>query len=461
MKLNVLIMAAGLGTRMKSKKAKVLHKLAGQPLVNHVFKTASSLLPAKVVVVVGYQAEIVQEVLCQFHQKLSATTAPILDFATQSEQLGTGHAVMMAREHFAKDVGSLIVLSGDVPLVSVDCLKQLVQLHEQANAAATVLTTHLNNPTGYGRIVRNSEGYFEQIVEDRDATSLQREIKEINSGIYCFNLSLLFDALSKLSPVNAQGEYYLTDTLSILRKEGHKIAVIMSADSEDVLGINTRSELASLEKRLRKRKVDRLMASGVTFLDPDSAFIDDEVVIGCDTVIYPQVIIEGATLIGEGCTIGMGVHISSSSLGDGVTVRNHSIVVDSQLANRASVGPFAHLRMNTHIAENATIGNFVEIKNSSIGKGTKAMHLSYVGDATIGNKVNIGAGTVTCNYDGKQKHRTVIEDNVKIGSDTMLVAPVKVGQGSMTGAGSVVTKDVAENSLVVGVPAVVKKKLDE
>lgn len=464
MDLNILVMAAGLGTRMKSDKAKVLHRLAGHPLINHVYKSTLALNPKHVIFIVGHQATDVEQALNHFYEMLlkkkdenSFFVAP--RFVSQFEQKGTGHAVMMAKESLAKSDYPTLVLSGDVPLITSKTLESLFNRHKELNATATVLSTKIANPTGYGRIIRTENDDFSHIVEHRDANSKELEINEINSGIYCFESKELFTALEKISPNNAQGEYYLTDVLSILKKEEKKVAIYDHLNAEEVLGINNRVELASAEQRMRKAKVENLMLEGVTMLDPSSVFVDLEVKIGKDTIIYPNVIIEGETVIGENCTISAGSHIINSSLANNVFVRDYSLIADSVLANQTTVGPFAHLRMGAHLESGATIGNFVEVKKSKIGQHTKAMHLSYLGDATIGSRVNIGAGTITCNYDGKNKHATIIDDNVKIGSDTMLVAPVRIGQGSMTGAGTVVTKDVPEESLAVGVPAVVKKKL--
>ncbi len=465
MDLNILIMAAGLGTRMKSNKAKVLHKLLGQPLINHVYQTALELSPKRIVMVVGHQAEDVEQTLKNYHNNLSQkpllkhTKLVVPEFALQKEQHGTGHAVMMAKELLAKDESLVVVLSGDVPLIKAKTLEKLIACHKESNSVATVLTTEVADATGYGRIIRQNKEHFSHIVEHRDASKEELTIKEINSGIYCFYSRSLFEALEKISPNNAQKEYYLTDVLSILKNQDEKVAIYKYDLPEEVLGINNRIELAAAEQRIRLSKLEDLMRSGVSIIDPTSTFIHLGVEIGMDSTIYPNVIIEGNTIIGENCTIFPGTHIIDSQIANSVTIRDYSLVVDSFLADNATVGPFAHLRMGAKLEQGATVGNFVEVKKSTLGHRTKAMHLSYLGDATIGNNVNIGAGTITCNYDGKNKHPTTIEDNVKIGSDTMLVAPVCVGQGSITGAGTVVTKDIPAESLAVGVPAVVKKIL--
>ena len=447
-------MAAGLGTRMKSKRAKVLHELGGMPLVAHVCRAAKSLNPNAIFVVVGHQADEVE-------QAASAAVGELAQFVMQHEQRGTGDAVASARQQLADSNSLLLVLSGDVPMIRPSTLERLITQHRENKADCTILSVRLENPTGYGRVVRDQNGAFQKVVEQKDASEEERQIKEINSGIYCFETSKLFSALTRISPANEQGEYYLTDVPGLLRMEGERVDVFLSPDAREVSGINTRAELAEFENLLRRNTIRSLMTEGgVTFIDPSHAYISSEANIGVDSIIYPDVSIEGASVIGEGCVIRAGVRISNSRLGNNVVVKDHSIIVDSDIAADCSVGPFAHLRMNAKLEESATVGNFVEVKKSRIGRGTKAMHLTYLGDATIGERTNIGAGTVTCNYDGKRKHETIIDDDVKIGSDTMLVAPVRVGKGAVTGAGSVVTKDVPDHTLVTGVPAMVKKKLD-
>jgi bifunctional UDP-N-acetylglucosamine pyrophosphorylase / glucosamine-1-phosphate N-acetyltransferase len=451
--LNVLVMAAGLGTRMKSNRAKVLHELGGRPLIAHVVRTAASLNPQRIYVVVGHQAE---EVEAAALAEAGELVSPVM----QAQQRGTGDAVESARAQLENSDSLLLVLSGDVPLIKTETLQKLIEHHRAAAATCTILAVRLENPTGYGRIVRDEQGRFLRIVEQKDATEEERQVREINSGIYCFETADLYAALRRIEPKNQQGEYYLTDVAEIMLASGRKVEVYIHNDAREVSGINTRAELAEFENLLRRHAIRRLMIDGgVTFIDPSHAYISAEAQIGRDTVIHPDVVIEGASVIGEGCVIRSGARISNSRLGDNVVVKDHSLIVDSEVASNCSVGPFAHLRMNATLEEKATVGNFVEVKKSRLKRGTKAMHLSYLGDATIGERTNIGAGTVTCNYDGVRKHETVIEDDVKIGSDTMLVAPVRVGSGSMTAAGSVVTKDVPPDSLVAGVPAEVKKKL--
>jgi bifunctional UDP-N-acetylglucosamine pyrophosphorylase/glucosamine-1-phosphate N-acetyltransferase len=451
--LNVLVMAAGLGTRMKSKRAKVLHELAGRPLIAHVVRAAQTLEPKTILVVIGHQAEEVEEAVL-------AEVGELASFAIQAKQRGTGDAVESARSAFEDSNSLLLILSGDVPLIRAETLRKLIEQHRASGAACTILGVRLENPTGYGRLIRDEQGRFQRIVEQKDATDEERQVREINSGIYCFESSDLFSALKRVEPKNQQGEYYLTDVAEIILSKGGKVEVFTHNDSREVSGINTRAELAEFENLLRRNAIRRLMLEdGVTFIDPSHAYVSPDAQIGRDSIIYPNVTIEGASVIGEGCVIRSGARISNSRLGDDVVVKDHSIIIDSDVASHCSVGPFAHLRMNAALEEKATVGNFVEVKKSRLKRGTKAMHLTYLGDATIGERTNIGAGTVTCNYDGVRKHETVIEDDVKIGSDTMLVAPVRVGARSMTGAGSVVTKDVPPDSLVAGVPAEVKKKL--
>ena len=451
--LNVLVMAAGLGTRMKSNRAKVLHELGGRPLIAHVVRTASLLQPQRIYVVVGHQAKEVEEAT-------RAEVGELASFVLQAQQRGTGDAVASARGQLENSDSLLLVLSGDVPLIKAETLHNLIEHHRATGAACTILTVRIENPTNYGRIIRDEQGNFQRIVEQKDATEEERRVREINSGIYCFDAKALYAALRRVEPKNEQGEYYLTDVPEILLASGRKVEVFIHHDAREVYGVNTRAELAEFENLVRRNAIRRLMIEdGVTFIDPSHAYVSPDAQIGRDTIIHPDVTIEGKSTIGERCVIRSGARISNSRLGDGVLVNDHSVIVDSEIGSNCAVGPFAHLRMNATLEEKATVGNFVEVKKSRLKRGTKAMHLSYLGDATIGERTNIGAGTVTCNYDGVRKHETIIEDDVKIGSDTMLVAPVRVGSGAMTGAGSVVTKDVPPDSLVAGVPARVKKKL--
>lgn len=455
--IDVLIMAAGLGTRMKSNRAKVLHQLDGRPLISHVCRTALALSPRAIYVIVGHQAE---DVRAAVESEFKAEHR--IAFVHQHSQRGTGDAVMAAREHLAADARPIVILSGDVPLVRRQTLMKLIEAHTSAKAACTMLTVRLENPSGYGRIIRNEGGEFVKIVEQKDATDNERQIREINVGLYCFDSQKLRDALDALKPNNQQSEYYLTDVPGILKNRGDVVETYQHNDAREVLGINTRAELAEFENLIRRNTIRRLMIDhGVTFIDPSHAYISSDAEIGRDCVIHPDVHIQGNSVLGEACEVHQGTRITNSRIGNRVTIKDHCVIIDSEIANDCAVGPFAHLRMNTQMEERAVVGNFVEVKKSRIGRGTKSMHLTYLGDATIGEETNIGAGTVTCNYDGKNKNPTVIEDHVRIGSDTMLVAPVRVGRGAVTAAGSVVTEDVPPNTLVAGVPAKVKKKLNE
>jgi bifunctional UDP-N-acetylglucosamine pyrophosphorylase/glucosamine-1-phosphate N-acetyltransferase len=459
---DVMILAAGLGTRMRSRRAKVLHELSGRPLIAHVLRSACELAPDAIFTVVGYQAEEVERAVRDQAAKLfenDAKSSPDLQFVLQSEQKGTGHAVMAAREGLKNRRGPLVILAGDAPLIEGQTLKRLVETHQAAKNDVTMLTVMMDDPTGYGRVIRDVNRDLLRCVEQKDASPEELAIREVGVSIYCFELHALFGALDRLTTDNAQGEYYLTDVPAIMRQQGKKVGLLCHSKAEEVLGVNTRIELADLERKLRERKLRDLMLSGVTIIDPATTHIHQDVQIGQDSVIHPQVIIEGASRIGQGCVVQSWTRLQNVDIGDGVTIRNSCVIEDAAIRNGAIVGPFSRLRVGAEIGEEARIGNFVEVKRSKIGRGTKASHLTYLGDATLGERVNIGAGTVTCNYDGVRKNKTVIEDDVKIGSDTMLVAPIVVGRGSVTGAGSVVTKDVPPDSLAVGVPAVVKKKL--
>ena len=453
--LDIVVMAAGLGTRMKSSRAKVLHELVGRPLVAHVCRAAAELDPDRLVVVVGHQADLVEEAA---RAGLGDDTTE-LRFALQAEQLGTGHAVQQTVEHLSG--GTVLVLSGDVPLVRAGTLRALLDAHRDDGNAATLLTTALEDATGYGRIVRGEGDRFVRIVEHRDADDEERAIGEINAGIYAFEAESLVPALARLSTGNSQGEYYLTDVLGMLVDEGRPVGVVRHDEPAEVLGINTRVELAESAAVLRRRILDRLMLSGVTIVDPASTYVDDTVEIGPDTIVHPGAILSGATRVGANCEIGPYSHLTDVDIGEGVLVRAMCVLERARVARGAQIGPFARLRPGADLGEEVHVGNFVEVKNSTLGAGSKANHLTYLGDAEIGERCNIGAGTITCNYDGKRKHRTTIEDDVYIGSDTMLVAPVRVGRGSKTGAGAVVTKDIPERSLAVGVPARVARTIDD
>ena len=451
--LDILILAAGLGTRMKSNLAKVLHQLDGRPLINHVCETASELSPRSIYTVVGHQADDVKAAVLKDLDEAKA------GFALQKQQLGTGDAVSAAREFLENEDSTLLVLSGDVPMIRAETLASLVKIHAENGAACTILSVNLKDPSGYGRVIRNSDNNFQQIVEQKDTTEEQRDVTEINSGIYCFDTKKLFAALSRVGKNNAQGEYYLTDVPQILAGDGETIAIHVCEDPREVEGVNDRRQLAAMEKVIRRRTIKKLMLeSGVSFIDPKSAYVSARASIGRDTVISQNVTIEGKTIIGEKCTIRPGVRIVNSTIGNNVEIKDNSFITDSTVGDTCTVGPMAHLRGHAVMVEGSKVGNFVELKKTTLGKGSKASHLTYLGDATIGEKTNIGAGTITCNYDGKNKHATVIGDGVKIGSDTMLVAPVTVGDGASTGAGSVVTRDIEADTLVAGVPARILKR---
>lgn len=455
--LNVLVLAAGLGTRMRSDLAKVLHKLDGRPLINHVCRTATALAPKTIYIVIGHQGEDVKAAV------LKELEGQDVVFVTQEQQLGTGDAVNAARQYLHDSDSTLVVLSGDVPMIRPETLAALVQHHHRyldRGAASTILSVRLYDPNGYGRIVRDASGGFERIVEQKDANEDERQIDEINAGIYCFDSKKLYSALSAVKNNNAQGEYYLTDAPALLRDAGEDVTVFQFGDAQEIEGVNNRAQLADLERILCRRTVSRLMLEqGVTFIDPKNAYISSEAEIGRDTIIYPNVFIEGATEIGADCVIRPGSRLVNAKIGDSVEIRDNCLITDSEVGSGSVVGPMAHLRGHAAAGENTRIGNFVEVKKSRLGRGSKASHLTYLGDATIGEETNIGAGTITCNYDGVRKNETNIGNRVKIGSDTMLVAPVTVGDGAATAAGSVVIEDVPADTLVAGVPAKVKKSL--
>jgi bifunctional UDP-N-acetylglucosamine pyrophosphorylase / glucosamine-1-phosphate N-acetyltransferase len=434
-----LILAAGKGTRMKSKLCKVLHAAAGRSLINYVLDSVQALGAAKIVLIVGHQS---QEVI-------SAIELPGVEYAVQEPQLGTGHAVMAARDLLRGCNGHILILCGDIPLIQSETLARFVECHTANNSGITVMTTIMDDPQGYGRIVRDGYGLIRAIVEEKDATPEERLVSEINSGIYLVRGELLFSLLDRIGSDNAQHEYYLTDIVREAVCDGIPVHGFLVEDSREVIGINTRSELAKVSNIIWNSVRESLMKSGVTLLDPSSAYVDSRVKIGQDTIVHPNVTISGLTEIGSDCVIESGVYILDSRLGDGVRVLQGSRLDRAEVQDGTSVGPMAHLRPEAMIGRNAKIGNFVEVKKSVIGDGSKASHLTYLGDSSIGKNVNIGCGTITCNYDGKKKHRTVIHDRCFVGSDVQFVAPVEVGQGSIIGAGSTITRDVPEKSLAV------------
>jgi bifunctional UDP-N-acetylglucosamine pyrophosphorylase / glucosamine-1-phosphate N-acetyltransferase len=435
---HVVILAAGKGTRMKSGLPKVLHRAAGLTLLEHVLRAAATLEPASTVLVLGHQADLVKQAVGK---------RPGLAFASQEQQLGTGHALLQAEVALEGASGTVVLLSADVPLLRPATLRALVERHRAAGAAATVLTADVAAPDGYGRIVRDDAGFISAIVEHKDATVSQRAIGEINSGIYAFDLGPLFGALREIGSSNAQGEYYLPDLVKIFRARGLVVDVLKLEDSREIVGVNSRMELAEVSMILRTTKLEDLMAAGVTINDPASTFVDPDVTVGPDTILRPGVYLEGRTQIGSGCEIHSGVRIVDSTIGDDVVINNFCVIVESTVRRGARLGPFAHIRPQSDVGESAHVGNFVELKKTSLGRGSKANHLAYLGDATIGEKVNVGAGTITCNYDGTAKHPTVIEDGAFIGSDSQLIAPVRIGKGAYVAAGSSITHDVPADSL--------------
>jgi bifunctional UDP-N-acetylglucosamine pyrophosphorylase/glucosamine-1-phosphate N-acetyltransferase len=437
--LHVVILAAGKGTRMKSALPKVLHRVAGRPMLEFVIRASLGLSPRTITVVVGHLAESVREAL---------RGRPEIQVVVQEPQLGTGHALLQVAPVLESVSGSVILLSGDVPLLRTDTLRKIASTHREAGAAATVLTALVDRPYGYGRIVRTN-GRISRIVEERDASPAERLIKEINSGIYAFELKGLFTALRGLGTENAQGEYYLPDLIRTYRRQRRIVETVTLEHADEVRGINSRTELAEVSRIVRQMKNEELMAAGVTIEDPATTYIDPDVQVGPDTVIHPGVYLEGQTRVGAACEIHSGVRIVDSTLEDRVTVRNYCVIQESRIAAGAILGPFAHLRPGSDVREDAHVGNFVELKKTVLGTRSKANHLTYLGDATIGNNVNVGAGTITCNYDGRQKHQTVIEDGAFIGSDTQLVAPVTVGPGAYVGCGTTVRENVPAGSLAV------------
>ena len=438
--LSAIILAAGLGTRMKSRKAKVLHEAGGQALVEHVLDAAEASVPSsRITVVVGHQADQVRALLA----------ARACRFVTQQEQRGTGHAVAICESLAAKD-GLTLLLYGDCPLLGASTIARLVAAQQQGGSAATLITTMLEQPDGYGRIVRAADGGVAAIVEQKAATAEQRKICEINSGIYCIDAQLLWQFVGKLTPNPASGEIYLTDIVELLRAAGHRVAALVLDDPSEILGINHRIELAEADRILRARKTRQLMLAGVTIFQPETVAIDSAVQIGQDTVVGPFTQIRGKTTIGSDCTIGAGTIIRDSVIADNVVVAEYCFVGTSTVETGARIGPFSRLRLENHVEAGAHVGNFVELKKTRFGAGAKAMHLAYLGDSVIGAGVNIGAGAITCNYDGVDKHQTVIGDNVFVGSNSTLVAPLLIEAGSYVAAGSVITDLVPADALALG-----------
>jgi bifunctional UDP-N-acetylglucosamine pyrophosphorylase/glucosamine-1-phosphate N-acetyltransferase len=441
--LHIVVLAAGKGTRMKSELPKVLHQVGGAPIIAHVLRVAATLEPATTTVVIGHMAESLRGAL--------KAGWPNVATVVQEPQLGTAHAVMQAEPILKGQTGTLILLYGDVPLLRPESVRKLLAYHQERGAVLTVLTAAVKDPKGYGRIVRDpATQALQRIVEQRDASEAERAITEINSGIYALAVEPLFDALRLIAPDNAQREYYLTDLVEIYRRQGKPTEALRIDDPNELLGINSREELALMNAILRDERNRQVMASGVTLVDPATTWIGPDVEIGQDTVIQPNVYLEGRTRIGRNCEIQAGVRIIDSTLADQVTVQNYTIIKSSTVAAGAILGPFAHIRPDSQIEAGAHVGNFVELKKTRLGAGSKANHLAYLGDATIGERVNVGAGVITCNYDGVHKHPTTIEDGAFIGTDSQLVAPVRIGKDAYVAAGSSITEDVPSGALAIG-----------
>ena len=434
----VVILAAGLGTRMRSDLAKALHALAGRPLIQHVLSAAAGVEPEKIILVLGHQADKVRSAVGEYRPEI----------VLQAEQLGTGHAVRQATEAISAGAGPVLVLCADTPLITSKTLQDVVDLHQKSRATITLVTAMVDNPYGYGRVVRGKSGVM-RVVEEKDATAAQKKIQEVNAGIYCFDRKFLLSSLMVLGKNNAQGEYYLPDTIELAKKKKHRVSAFLCRDSHEVMGVNSRFDLSQAEAILRRRINRQWMLQGVTLVDPDTVFVGNDVRLGRDVMIYPNVMIEGRTTVGNGCVICPGTRIVNSVIADNVLVKDCSVIEDSEIASNAVIGPFAHLRPGSLIGPRARIGNFVEVKKSTIGEGSKASHLAYIGDASVGRDVNIGAGVIICNYDGYDKHPTIIEDNVFVGSDSQLVAPVKIGRGALVAAGSTITDDVPADALAI------------
>lgn len=432
-----VILAAGMGTRMKSKMPKVLHKVCGKPLSKWVIDASEAAGADKVCAVVGHKAETVKEVL-----------GDVCEFALQAEQKGTGHAVMQAIDVIKNSKGEVVILNGDTPLITAETINKAIEYHKNNGNQATVITAILDDATGYGRIVRDNDGSVLKIVEQKDASEEEKKINEVNSGMYVFDAQSLVYALDKITPNNAQGEYYLTDTLEILLSAGKKIGGYAISDNDEIRGINERVQLNEAEKIMQKRINEYHMRNGVTMRNPESVYIEDGVEIGNDTEICQNVTIKSGTKIGSDCVIGSGSMLDRAVIHDGVDVLS-SVILESEVDEGTHVGPFAYIRPNCHVGKEVKVGDFVELKNSNIDDGTKISHLTYIGDSDVGKRVNFGCGTVTCNYDGKKKYRTTIGDDCFVGCNTNFVSPINVGDGVYIAAGSTITEDIPENSLSI------------
>ena len=432
-----IVLAAGQGTRMKSKLYKVLHPVCGKPMVQHVVDHIGTLNVERIVTIVGHGAEMVKDRLGEQSE-----------YVLQAEQLGTAHAVQQAEPILGTLEGTTLVVCGDTPLIRPETMKALFDYHTSQNAKATILTAVASDPTGYGRILRDVKGNVAQIVEQKDATEEQRKVTEINTGTYCFDNKALFEALKLVKNDNAQGEYYLPDVIEILQKQGEIVAAYVTDNFDETLGVNDRFALSQAEEIMRARINERHMRNGVTIINPATTHISADAIIGSDTVIQPGCIIEGNTVIGEDCVIGPNSHIVNSTIGHATTIHS-SVVLDSTVGNETAVGPFAHLRPASSLGDHVKVGNFVEVKKSKLGDNTKVSHLSYIGDAEVGDNCNIGCGTITVNYDGRNKFKTTIENDVFVGCNSNLVAPVTLGEGSFVAAGSTITKDVPADALAL------------
>jgi len=441
-RFSVAILAAGQGTRFRSRRAKVLHSAGGRTLIEHVVRAAAELSPSSLFVIVGHQADAVMA-------QLQESGVQKVKFIQQRKQLGTGHALRSGRGKLLSAAPLLLVICGDTPLLTAATLRKFLAAHRKSRAAATVLTAEMADPSGYGRILRSTDGSVAAIVEQKSASPEQRAIREINSGIYCFQARELFAALARVRLDPIKKEYYLTDVIGLLARRGQHVAAFLASDASEVLGINNRAELAQVDNLLRARKARELMLAGVTIHAPETVRIDPDVAVGADTEIEPGAILRGRARIGRNCRIGAYSVITDSVLDADVTIRACCVITESRIAAGAAVGPFSHLRPGAEIGEGSQIGAFVELKKSRIGRGVHAHHLAYLGDATLGDRVNVGAGTITCNYDGVKKHQTVIGEDVFLGSGTELVAPVRVGRGAYVAAGSTITHNVPADALAV------------
>ena len=443
--LTIVVLAAGEGKRMRSRQPKVLHELCGRPLITYALRLARTLAD-RIVLVVGPSSESV-----------CAAAGEGIAIVEQRERLGTGHAVLQAREQCESAAGPILVLPGDVPLLSVETIERLVGHHTSTGAAATLLTANVERPHGYGRVLRQG-GRVKRIVEDRDATDDEKRVSEINTSVYCFDGRRLWRALEQVKPDNDQGEYYLTDVIGLLAKAGGRVEAISVEDADEALGVNDRKQLAVLAAIQRRRILDRHMLAGVTILDPATTYIDDTVSIGSDTVIYPNVVIDVGSEIGSDCVIGAGCQVRATTIGDRVRLKPYCGLTESTIEAEAVMGPFCHLRPKSHVGAGAEIGNFIELKKAKVGRKSKAHHVGYLGDVTIGDGANIGAGTIFVNYDGAAKHHTTVGDGAFIGSNSSIVAPLVIGDGAYIAAGSVITKDVPADALAVErAPVIVKE----